>query len=575
MVELSTELTEKLKNFLIARIRVISDAEPNTMADYVLALLKHDKSVTDLRDTCKNQLKDFLGPHTDEFVDGLFGLLMDIDELGPVQAFERHMYSEINVEDRGRSLHSEDVPMDRDRSASPRPHERYRDRLDRRRRAYDDDDEYDRADRYREHNDVDMDDHDDNDDRRSYQRGHDSRYTSRIRQDSSFDRGSRRGRRGGRGRFGQSRYHASSHQQYKSFEPIEPKIEISKIPHEYLNEQQILEYFSQFGQIQKVYVYPRKSSAMVEYENMDQAKAAISSLEAPFGNRFIMIKWYKDLRAAIRNRRPYQRGGHYPNTRSFPPSANTKQIAPRAELSEQEMAEQKQELEKVRQQMEELKRKQDQERRLLIEKLGEVSEQDKKEILSSLSQVSHKLAGPESSSKRASASSLNGNTTLFKSNTEVTTTSVDAQNQHDQSFSMETGGSTFSREGQGSFSRGAGRFQRGRGRATKVNRSLDLRTRCLRIAVPGTLTEYAQNPNALREKFEQFGKLEVFQPVEISGQPQQLLVQFSARWQAEKAMAKAGMLLSNSNATMDAGELHVDWNPQGNIQDVSPETSSF
>lgn len=37
-----------------------TDAAPDTLADYVIALLKHDKDMNALQSECKNELKDFI-----------------------------------------------------------------------------------------------------------------------------------------------------------------------------------------------------------------------------------------------------------------------------------------------------------------------------------------------------------------------------------------------------------------------------------------------------------------------------------------------------------------------------------
>ena len=37
-----------------------TDAAPDTLADYVIALLKHDKDMAALQAECKNELKDFI-----------------------------------------------------------------------------------------------------------------------------------------------------------------------------------------------------------------------------------------------------------------------------------------------------------------------------------------------------------------------------------------------------------------------------------------------------------------------------------------------------------------------------------
>lgn len=49
-------MTNQLTNFYTHSC----DADPDVLADYVLALLKHDKSTPDLKELCTSQLVDFL-----------------------------------------------------------------------------------------------------------------------------------------------------------------------------------------------------------------------------------------------------------------------------------------------------------------------------------------------------------------------------------------------------------------------------------------------------------------------------------------------------------------------------------
>jgi hypothetical protein len=51
------------------------DAEPSVLADYVIALLKHDKEDKELMDLCASQLQDFLREETAAFLEDLFKFL--------------------------------------------------------------------------------------------------------------------------------------------------------------------------------------------------------------------------------------------------------------------------------------------------------------------------------------------------------------------------------------------------------------------------------------------------------------------------------------------------------------------
>ncbi|ORX89540.1 hypothetical protein K493DRAFT_410377 [Basidiobolus meristosporus CBS 931.73] len=66
-----TELA-KLRDQLIAELEPICDADPPVLADYVIALLQHDKPESELKAFCLEQLGDFLADETEGFVNKLF-----------------------------------------------------------------------------------------------------------------------------------------------------------------------------------------------------------------------------------------------------------------------------------------------------------------------------------------------------------------------------------------------------------------------------------------------------------------------------------------------------------------------
>ncbi|KAK6507482.1 hypothetical protein TWF481_005913 [Arthrobotrys musiformis] len=64
-----------LKKWVVTRLENISDADSDVLADYVLALLRHEQSEAEVRQMCIDQLDDFLRDHTTPFVDQLFAAL--------------------------------------------------------------------------------------------------------------------------------------------------------------------------------------------------------------------------------------------------------------------------------------------------------------------------------------------------------------------------------------------------------------------------------------------------------------------------------------------------------------------
>ncbi|KAG0252572.1 RNA-binding protein 27, partial [Mortierella polycephala] len=66
---------EALKAYLTKELTLISDADPAMLADYIIALLKHDKSDSELKTLCISQLEDFLQKETEPFVQTMFKAL--------------------------------------------------------------------------------------------------------------------------------------------------------------------------------------------------------------------------------------------------------------------------------------------------------------------------------------------------------------------------------------------------------------------------------------------------------------------------------------------------------------------
>ncbi|KAF9111475.1 hypothetical protein BGX27_004872 [Mortierella sp. AM989] len=66
---------DDLKAYLTKELTLISDADPGMLADYIIALLKHDKEDSELKTLCISQLEDFLLEETGPFVTSLFKAL--------------------------------------------------------------------------------------------------------------------------------------------------------------------------------------------------------------------------------------------------------------------------------------------------------------------------------------------------------------------------------------------------------------------------------------------------------------------------------------------------------------------
>ncbi|KAL2200601.1 hypothetical protein P885DRAFT_66253 [Corynascus similis CBS 632.67] len=66
------EDTPHLKAWIVKRLENTSDADPDVLADYVLALLRHDGGIDDVRKLCEDEIPDFLKEDSPVFVDDVF-----------------------------------------------------------------------------------------------------------------------------------------------------------------------------------------------------------------------------------------------------------------------------------------------------------------------------------------------------------------------------------------------------------------------------------------------------------------------------------------------------------------------
>ncbi|KAJ3013196.1 RNA-binding protein 27, partial [Thoreauomyces humboldtii] len=84
-MQLDETSTASLKILLNGQLQSICEADPAVLADYVIALLKHEKSIPDLKALCISQLDDFLKEETQPFVSTLFDSLAAEGYLAPEQ----------------------------------------------------------------------------------------------------------------------------------------------------------------------------------------------------------------------------------------------------------------------------------------------------------------------------------------------------------------------------------------------------------------------------------------------------------------------------------------------------------
>ncbi|KAF4632222.1 hypothetical protein G7Y89_g5900 [Cudoniella acicularis] len=100
---------------------------------------------------------------------------------------------------------------------------------------------------------------------------------------SRGDRGGNPSRRGGRAEFSSDR---PNHDKSKM------TIVVENIPEDKFSEDEVRQFFSQFGNILEVSMRPYKRLAIVKYSDWNEANAAYSSPKVIFDNRFVKVYWY-------------------------------------------------------------------------------------------------------------------------------------------------------------------------------------------------------------------------------------------------------------------------------------------
>jgi hypothetical protein len=107
--------------------------------------------------------------------------------------------------------------------------------------------------------------------------------------DASRGRGNRRG---GRGKKGGSR--AAFSADGPVFDRTKSTIVVENIPEENFSEEEVRNFFSQFGNIVEVSMQPYKHLAIVKFDKWGSANAAYRSPKVIFDNRFVKVFWHKE-----------------------------------------------------------------------------------------------------------------------------------------------------------------------------------------------------------------------------------------------------------------------------------------
>lgn len=72
------------------------------------------------------------------------------------------------------------------------------------------------------------------------------------------------------------------------------KVVVESIPEENFDEDQVRNFFAQFGNVEEVTMMGYKRLAIVKFDNWNSANAAYKSPKVIFDNRFVKVYWYKE-----------------------------------------------------------------------------------------------------------------------------------------------------------------------------------------------------------------------------------------------------------------------------------------
>ncbi|KAJ4012867.1 hypothetical protein NW752_006138 [Fusarium irregulare] len=172
-------------------------------------------------------------------------------------------------------------------------------------------------------------------------------------------RGGRGGRRGRGSKKGGARAPFSA--DGPNYDRTKSTIVVENIPEENFDDEQVREFFSQFGKILEISMQPYKHLAIVKYDKWGSANAAYQSPKVIFDNRFVKVFWYKTKTDELPPSAPIQGA----NWSDDPMATEEDELEPEIDMEE---FQRKQEEEQKKHQEREAKRAEIEQKRQEIEK---------------------------------------------------------------------------------------------------------------------------------------------------------------------------------------------------------------
>ena len=124
-------------------------------------------------------------------------------------------------------------------------------------------------------------------------------------------------------------------------------IVVENIPEENFSEEQVKEFFSQFGNILEVSMKPYKRLAIVKFDSWNSANSAYHSPKVIFDNRFVKVFWYKEDESAQPGSAPGGGSQKKTHTMNGSSSAGANDPGQQTDIDMEEFAKQQEEKQKA------------------------------------------------------------------------------------------------------------------------------------------------------------------------------------------------------------------------------------
>lgn len=167
-------------------------------------------------------------------------------------------------------------------------------------------------------------------------------------------RGRGRNDRRGKGRKGGNRSGISA--EGPVHDRTKTSIVIENIPQDNFTEEQVREFFSQFGQVEEVTLRDKKKLAIIKFDTWDSANAAYQSPKVIFDNRFVKVFWFRDEAESRKAEEPEMDPEEFQRRQEEAQKQYQEREAKRSELEQQRQQLEKQQQELLAKHREEMER---------------------------------------------------------------------------------------------------------------------------------------------------------------------------------------------------------------------------